>query len=57
MDLTDDDVKKYLSYELMSSTNLFKVYSEESKQGYESTLKTSKVENCGEIWDRTVGEN
>ena len=53
LDLTNDNVKQYLSYELMSSTHVLKVYREESIQEYNSTLKTTKLENCKEIWNRT----
>ena len=46
MDLTKNTVKQYLSYELMSSTNVFKLYREESIQEYNKTNKTAKLENC-----------
>ena len=44
-----------MSYELTSSTNILKVYRNESKQAFRSTVKTTKLENCKEIWDRTEG--
>ena len=55
-DLTTDDVKQYLSYELVSSPNILRVYTEgESKDAYQHLIRTSKLENCKDIWDRTEG--
>ena len=48
-------MKQYLSYELMSSTNMLKIYKDVSLLEYGFTVKTSKLENCQEIWNRTEG--
>jgi len=54
-DLTNDQVKQYLSYELMSSPNILRNYGNASYQAYEPYIKTTKLEKCEDIWNRTNG--
>ena len=34
---------------------MLKIYRDESIEEYGSTVRTSKLENCQEIWNRTLG--
>ena len=55
IDLKDDEVKQYLTYELMSAPTLLRTYGEHSIVEYSQYINRAPLEDCGDVIVKTEG--